>query len=228
MPDPTEYTLRRRTWAFRVCVPVLWLAAGFHRIRIEGKEHLPTQGAGLLLVKHRATRDSLLLSWLLYRQTGRTANYLMKYRAAGLPPQLLEAVGGIPVIRSKDILRRQTRSQRRDHLQAAREMHRRAMAYVAWLYKQDELVVAYPEGRFYPNRLGPLQTGTIRQVYDLTRQTDLHIPILPIGTAYKHQQGRRPRATFRVSAPYEVSRFPSFATLVDALREQLRTLSGLD
>ena len=222
-----EFRLRRRTWALRGCLPLLDLIAAWHRLEVEGAAHLPTRGAALLVVKHRATRDSLLLSQLLYRTTGRMANYWMKYRAAGLPPQLLERFGGIPVIRPQDILRLKTPAQRRAQLRKARAMCDEARAYVTWLYRRGELVVVYPEGTFYPDRIGPLYTGALRQVHRLTRTRGLTIPIVPIGTAYERRGGLRPPARFQIGPPLDATAFPTCASLVNRIREQLQTLSGL-
>ncbi len=154
------------------------------------------------------------------------AHYLVKYGAAGLPPQLLMWVGGIPVIRTKDILKLGTRAARRTRLQQARAMRQQALDYIAWLYTQGELVVVYPEGTFYPHQLGPLQIDSIRHAYDMTKKTGVDIPLIPIGTAYAHQRGRRPQAIFRIGDPCKPRAFPALAPLVDALREQLRRLSG--
>ncbi len=229
MSNPSDpFNLRRKPWAFRLCLPLLRLVSGYHRLAVEGAAHLPQQGPGLLFVKHRATRDTLLLSWLLYRETGRMGNYLMKYRAAGLPPQLMEALGAIAVIRPKDVLRLANRAERRARLEKARAMQQRAMDYVAWLYAQGELVIVYPEGMFYPQRLGPIQTGSVRHVLTIAQQTGTRIPIIPIGIAYERLNAPRSRAFFRIGDPYDPAAYPSLASLVDALKTQLRTLSHLD
>ena len=229
MPESTTHTtLRRQRWAVSACLPLLNLVARWHHLAIEGDEHLPKEGPALLLVKHRATRDSLLLSHLLHQMTGRMANYLMKHRAAGLPPQFLELFGGIPVIRPKDILQLKTRSQRHAALRRARTMCEEAQAYVTWLYERGELVVTYPEGTFYPDSLGPLYTSAIRQVYDLTYDRELIIPIVPIGTVYKNQRGLRSHAFFNIGPPFEATAFLSFASLIKALREQLQILSDIN
>jgi 1-acyl-sn-glycerol-3-phosphate acyltransferase len=219
------FTLRRKPWAFRLCLPLLRIASTYHHLVVEGTAHLPREGPGLLFVKHRSTRDTLLLSWLLYRETGRTANYLMKYRAAGLPPQLMEALGAVAVIRPKDVLRLANRAERRARLEEARAMQQQAMDYVAWLYAQGELVVVYPEGMFYPQRLGPVQTGSVRHALTVAQQTGLTIPIIPVGIAYERLNAPRSRAFFRIGEPRDPTAYPALAPLIDALKTQLRALS---
>ncbi len=221
MKGQSSHILQRKAWAVRACYPLLWLVARAHRLTIEGPEHLPREGPALLLAKHRATRDSLLLSWALYSETGRQANYLMKYGAAGLPPRLLEALGGIPVIRAKDILRAGAGVARRDCLRKARRMQQQALAYVRWLYAQGELVLIYPEGMFYPRRLGPLNPGGVCQVFELAHQKGFSVPVLALGISY------HPRTVIRVGVSHDPLTYAALSTFVSVLRKDLARLSAL-
>jgi 1-acyl-sn-glycerol-3-phosphate acyltransferase len=220
------FTLHRRPWLLALARPLLHLVAGYHRLEVQGGEFLPQRGPALLLVKHRATRDSLLLSHLVRRHAGRDANFLAKYGAAGLPLPLVEALGGVPVLRAKDVLRAGDRAARRAALERARAHNRRALDYVAWLYERGELVVAYPEGMFYPNRLGPLDTGAITQAHTLARQR-FPLSIIPLGTEYETSRGLRPKVWFRVGTPLDPREFASVPPLVRELEGQLRRLSNL-
>lgn len=211
----------------RAWMPLLACIARCHRIRVEGTDRLPREGPALLLVKHRATRDTLLLAWLLHRHTGRTANYVMKQGAAGLPPRLMKAFGGVPVIRAKDVLRQRSRAAREALLARAQAREREVRAYLAWLYAQDELVVVYPEGMFYPHRLGPLDGGAVRQLFSLEATSPLTVPIIPIGTVYAHPNRLCSQATFRVGSLQHARDYPSSSAMMAALRAQLAALSGL-
>ena len=215
---------RRQPWLFHLCRPFLFVAAHFHRLEVTGIEHAPTQGPALLLVKHRASRDSLLLSWLLYHHTGRMGYYLVK-RKSPLYNRLVGALGGIGVIRPKDLLRIQDRERRRAALQRARRLNQQAMAYVAELYTRGELMVIFPEGMFYPTRLGPLHLGALRQIRDLAPRYE--IPIVPVGIEYESLHRPRARAFVRFGAPLSVADYPELSVLADVLKDQLRSLSGL-
>lgn len=221
-------TLHRKPWLVRAGMPLLACIARCHRIRVEGAGRLPREGPALLLVKHRATRDTLLLAWLLHRYTGRTANYVMKHGAAGLPPRLMEAFGGVPVIRAKDILRLRSRAAREALLARAQAREREVRAYLARLYARDELVVVYPEGMFYPHRLGPLDGGAVRQLFSLEATSALTVPIVPIGTVYAHPNRPCSPATFRVGSLQYARDYPSSSAMMAALRAQLAALSGLN
>ncbi len=195
---------------------------------VEGGEYLPRQGPALLLVKHWASRDTLLLSLVLYRFSGRFGNYLMKGKQAGVSNRILEALGGVKVIRAKDIRRIQDRAAREAYLDRAREFNRRALAYVSWLYSQGEVVITYPEGMFYEDRMGPVQTGLIKHTLEVGRKTNIQIPFIPVGLEYESL--RRPRAgvVFRIGAPL----YPTSATepgqLSEVVKQRLGELSGFD
>ena len=221
----TERRPRRQPWLFHLCRPSLFLAAHYHRLEASGIERVPTQGPALLLVKHRASRDSLLLSWLLYHHAGRMGHYLVK-RKSPLYNRLVGALGGIAIIRPKDLLRIEDRAQRRAALQRARRLNQQAMDYVAELYTRDELVVIFPEGMFYPTRLGPLHLGALRQIRDLAPRCE--IPIVPVGIEYEALRRPRSRASVRFGAPLSIGNYPELSGLADVLTDQLRGLSGLN
>ncbi len=220
----TERRPRRQSWLFHLCRPFLFLAAHFHRLEVTGIEHAPAHGPALLLVKHRASRDSLLLSWLLYYHGGRMGYYLVK-RKSPLYNRLVGALGGIGVIRPNDLLRIPDRERRQAALQRARRLNQQAMDYVAELYTRGELMVIFPEGMFYPTRLGPLHLGALRQIRELGPQYE--IPIVPVGIEYEALHRPRSRAFVRFGAPLSSGDYPELSALADALEDQLRSLSGL-
>ena len=53
------FVLRRKAWVVNLSKPVTKLVSFYHRVTVDGVENLPRQGPALLLVKHRATRDSI-------------------------------------------------------------------------------------------------------------------------------------------------------------------------
>ena len=59
----TLFVRRRKDWITHLSQPVVKLVALYHRVTVEGADYLPQRGPALLLVKHRATRDSYGVSW---------------------------------------------------------------------------------------------------------------------------------------------------------------------
>ncbi len=221
------FVLRRKDWIVNLSKPVVKLAALYHRVTVEGTEYLPRQGPALLLVKHRATRDSILLSEILYRHTGRAGNYLMKGKPSGLKNSLLEALGGIKVVRAKDIHKLKSRGEKKARLAWAREYNRRAYTYVAWLYTQDEIIIAYPEGMFFGNRLGPIQSGIIKHTLAVEQAHSLQIPLILIGIEYQNLHQPRSRVYFRIGPPLISTSFANPRDLTTEVKQQLARLSGL-
>ncbi len=224
---PGEFVLRRKTWVMRIFLPLLSVAALYHRLVVEGAEYLPRQGPALLVVKHRATRDSILLSLILHRFTQRFGNYLMKGKPAGPLNSLLEAAGGVKVVRPKDIHHLESRDAQKVFLQQAREFNQHALDYISWLYTQGEIVVTFPEGMFYPDRVGPLQSGIIKHTMQVEQETGLKIPVIPVGIEYKNLSRFRAPAFFRIGPPLYSASYSDQSHMVTAITQQLGQLSGL-
>lgn len=219
---PVELTLRRKNW---IAGTVRWMAAGalnYHRILVEGGEHLPRQGPGLLLPKHRAYRDILVEGVVLYQETGRLASFVMKVGLWGV----LELLGGVKVIRPKDIRRLKDREERRAEIRRARAANQELQNYLTWLYSQDELVVSHPEGMRYQDAMGPVQKEIIEHLLQAEEQLGRSIPLIPIGLAYESYRRPRARVHFRIGEPFHSSQFADAKELMDVVEERLRALSG--
>jgi len=225
--QPDRFEFRRKTWAVNLGKPVVKLVSLYHHVTVEGAGNLPRHGPALLLVKHRATRDSILLSEILYRHTGRAGNYLMKGKPSGLKNSLLEALGGIKVVRPKDIRKFKSRVEKKAQLEWARQFNQHSYDYITWLFTQDEIVIAYPEGMFFGNRLGPIQSGIIRHMLVVEQEYSIEIPIIPIGIEYENLRRPRSRAFFRIGHPLISTQFAGPPDLITEVEKQLAQLSGL-
>jgi 1-acyl-sn-glycerol-3-phosphate acyltransferase len=221
--DPsTLMTLRRR---HAIAHRVRGLAAGllvYHRIEVQGAEHLPRQGPALILPKHRAYRDILVEGVVLYRVAGRYANYVMKVGLWGL----LELLGGVKIVRPKDVRRLQDREARKAEIRLARQANQRTVEYLSWLYSQGELIVSHPEGMRYQDTMGPMQKEIVEHLLQVERQRDMRIPIIPVGLEYESYVRPRARIWVRVGAPLDSGQFADSRQLVAAIDQRLRALSG--
>ena len=221
------FPLRRKTWAVNLSKPIVKLVSLYHRVTVEGADYLPRQGPALLLIKHRATRDSILLSEILYRYTGRAGNYLMKGKPSGLKNSLLEALGGIKVVRPKDIHKLKNRAEKKVHLERARIFNQHSYDYITWLFTQNEIVIAYPEGMFFGNQMGPIQAGIIKHTLTAEQKINLQIPLIPIGIEYENLHRPRSRAYFRIGLSLISTQFANPRDLITQAQQQLAQLSGL-
>lgn len=219
-----SFTLRRIN---AVAHSVRWLGARaflYHRINMEGVEHLPRTGTALILPKHRAYRDIVLEGVQLYKATTRLANYVMK---AGLY-SLLEAPGGIKIVRPKDVRKIKDRDKRRLLIREAREKNRKTLEYLAWLYRNDELVISHPEGMRFQDDMGNLQKEIVEHALHVEQSFGLRIPLIPIGLEYESFSRPFSRIDFRIGSPMHSGQYADLPELMDAIDERIRTLSGFE
>ena len=202
------------------------LAAGamrYHRLAVEGGSNLPREGPALILPKHCAYRDILLEGVLLYRFTRRYANYIMKVGLWGV----LELMGGVKVVRPKDIRRIADREQRRAEIRRARAANQQMQAYLDGLYQSGEVVVSHPEGMRYQDKLGPLQKEVVEHLVQAEERLGVRVPLIPVGLEYDSYARPGARVYFRVDEPLYADSFANVNELMDHLGNRLRVLSGL-
>lgn len=217
-----DFRLRRKDWLFKIARK---LAAGvllYHRIEVEGGEHLPRQGPALLLPKHRAYRDLLIEGVIFYRIARRLATYVMKPGLYGV----LELLGGFKIVRPKDIRRIEDREARRAEIRRARQANQRTRDYLTWLYGRGELIVSHPEGMRYQEVMGAMQTEIIGHLLQAEKQLKLRIPVIPIGLEYESYARPRARAYLRIGEPLFSDQFGDQRELVECISARLRALSG--
>jgi 1-acyl-sn-glycerol-3-phosphate acyltransferase len=195
----------------------------YHRIIVEGAEHLPAQGAGLLLPKHHAYRDIFVEGISLYRHTGRYATFVMKRGLWGL----LENFGGLRVTRPKDVRKVKDREKRRAAIQHAREANRDMQGYLSWLYEHGELVISHPEGMRYQGHMGPVQKEVVEHLLNTQEERGLRVPIIPIGIEYESYTKPLSRVYFRVGQPVYAESRSELNDVVDHLTADVCRLSGL-
>lgn len=195
----------------------------YHRVVVEGAQYLPRSGPALLLPKHRAYRDILLEGIVLYRQTGRYASYVMKTGLYGI----LGLLGGVKIVRPKDIRRLKDRQERRRHIEQARQRNQETMDYLAWLYCHGEVVISHPEGQRNKDVLGGLQKEVIEQLIQTEKDYGLRIPMIPIGLEYESFGRPRARAFMRVGEPLYTDQFGDVIELVQALAKRIALLSNI-
>ncbi len=222
-PEHRDFSIKRVD-ALACCARLL--AAGamrYHRLAIEGGRNLPREGPALILPKHCAYRDILLEGVLLYRVTRRYANYIMKVGLWGI----LEWMGGVKVVRPKDIRRIPDREQRRAEIRRARAANQQMQDYLDGLYQRGELVVSHPEGMRYQDKLGPLQKEVVEHMVQAEDRLGMRVPLIPIGLEYDSYARPGARVYFRIDEPLYATSFANVNELMDHLDQRLRVLSGL-
>ena len=216
--------LRRVGWMTKLATFSARTAMFYHHMNVTGAEHFPTQGPALLLPKHRAYRDILVEGVVLYRLGRRHGNYVMKVGLYGF----LERLGGVKIVRPKDIRRIKSREARRAHIRWAREKNQQTMDYLSWLYERGELVVSHPEGMRYQNAMGPLQREIIDHLLATEERLNVEIPIVPIGLEYESFSRPGANLYFRIGEPLYSSSFAGVDALAAEIDARIRILSGIE
>ena len=215
----------RRKWL--AIAPVRFSAAvalKYHRISIEGASHLPQEGPALILPKHRAYRDILAEGVVIYKINRRYANYVMKVGLFGV----LELMGGVKVVRPKDIRRVESREARKAMIRWARKKNQITLDYLSWLYESGELVVSHPEGMRYQNELGPLQREIIEHLVGFETQSKVSVPVVPVGLEYASYVRPGSRMHFRIGEPMFTRDFAGVDDFMNELVARIGTLSGIE
>lgn len=186
------------------------------RLDVEGLEHIPRRGPGIVCPNHISVIDSFLLPWSLERRitfVGK-AEYLDDWKTRWLFP----ALGMIPI-------------DRRGGDQA-----RAALAAAKAVLERGELFGIYPEGtRSRDGRLYRGHTGAAR----LSVETG--VPIIPVGIRGTREiqppGAPYPRpfrtATLRIGRPIDVERYRSrgagpavYRALIDDVMFEIQQLCG--
>jgi 1-acyl-sn-glycerol-3-phosphate acyltransferase len=185
--------------ALKILVRV-WLTP-FFRMEVGGLKNLPRDRAFILLSKHQRWQDIPLLSLA----TPRPLYYIAKYELFknALSNRFFSALGGIPLNRGRPL-------ESRRFLQA-----------IIQLLEKGEGVVIFPEGTYYPNKMGPGQTGMIKFV--LSR---LKLPFIPVGINYA-ANGWRTRVRINFGKAFHADPTVAADSFVRHMMKEIAALSGL-
>jgi len=175
--------------------------APFFPMTVEGFDQVPAKGPFVLLPKHQRWQDIPLLGL----SCPRPLYYLAKAELFKNPLGHwgCTLLGGLPLDRSRPLA------------------SRRSFVLARAVLKQGHPLVVFPEGTYFPGRLGPGQQGAIRWLLGG------EAPFIPVGIAYR-QNGRRCPVTIRYGLPANPLPEESASAFVNRLMEAIGRLSGLD
>lgn len=212
-----------------------WLCRRRVVLQVEGLEHVPRRGPVLIAARHyHHFWDGAALVGTLNRPVHVVVG--LDWIRQPLLRRAMETLCGFaqwPVILRTDGLRPSTPAKHA----AARRYLRSAIAATVGLLRGGGLVVVFPEG--YPDvdpnpnpkaangslpfRPGFAQIAQLAQSDGTTR-----VPIVPAGLFYERASGRGKawRIVLRFGRPLHVERNADRATVVAAVEERVRALSG--
>lgn len=172
----------------------------FFRLRVHGIENLPSSRAYVLLVKHQRWEDIPLLGLAIPRPLYYVAKAEL-FQSEWLGGYLA-SLGGIPLNRERPVESRRSLRRIVEHLHGG------------------EGVVIFPEGTYYPGRMGPGQVGLVRMVLART-----HPPFVPVGIRYG--KGARRTVDIRIGRPAPGETGRNVAPFLERMMAEVARLSGL-
>jgi len=87
---------------------------------------------------------------------------------------------------------------------------------------EGEGVVVFPEGTYYPNRMGPGKGGILKLII-----SRLALPLIPVGIRYR-REGFRTRVTVSFGAPIYHAKQKASEETLDQIMAAIAELSGLE
>ena len=199
---PNPLGLERKKWVCEGTKALVRVSfAPFYRLKTEGTEVLPKGSAFLLLPKHQCWQDIPLIA----TATPRPLYYMAKHELFlnPLAGWLLRSQGGIPLNRRQPL-------KSRDSIRAM----------IRFLNEGDGVVV-FPEGTYYPNRMGPGKGGILKLII-----SRLDLPLIPVGIRY-HKKELITHVTVSFGKPVYPGKKRSNEGTLNQVMKAIADLSGL-
>lgn len=186
----------------------------FSKIEVVGQENIPRSGPVVLAPTHQARWDSLLVG-LIGKRAGRYLRFMVTAdECLGIQGWFIRRLGGFPVhVRRPSV---------------------KSLRHGVQLLQEKEMMVIYPEGDIYRDRINPLKPGLARIALRAERsRPNLDVKIVPISMEYSDQTPKwRGTVTVRVGEPMSVSDYKAGAVkekskeLTANLQAELHTLAA--
>ena len=193
---------RRRDWVCGVTkITGRACLSAFFRLVTRGGSNLPQRDGFILLSKHQCWEDIPILALA----TPRALSFVAKYELFTNPlgGWLLSSMGGIPLNRTRPMESRQS------------------LRVMMELVRNGEGVAIFPEGTYYPNRMGSGHSGLVRMIGSRFR-----IPFIPVGINYKQEKWRT-RVLVQFGKPLYKDPAMSPQTFLEEFMFHIGCLSGL-
>ncbi len=161
----------------------------FSDIEILGEENIPTEGPVVLAPTHQARWDSLLVG-LLGQRAGRYLRFMVTAdECTGIQGWFIRRLGGFPV------------HVRKPSIQSLR--------HGVNLLQGNEMLVIYPEGNIFRDRINPLKPGLARIALRAENsRPNLNVKIVPITLKYSDLCPKwRSSVTIHVGEPLAVTNY---------------------
>ena len=179
-----------------ILLPILF------KINVKGRKNIPATGPFVLLPKHQRWLDVPLIGSAVARYLYYVAKAELFTHPLG--NWFIGALGGIPLNRKRPIESRQT-------LRAIRHC-----------LKSDSGLVLFPEGTYYPDKMGPGHQGVLRFI-----TATASVSLIPVGVRYEKRMFRT-AVTIRFGAPVKWTINQEPEELLPIIMKDIASLSGME
>lgn len=226
MPDPRDTTEELSTiqpLLSRCVYPLaryVVLPTYFGKIRIEGREHIPTTGPVIVAPTHRSRWDGVLVPFAVGRiASGRDPHFMVSANEMkGFQGWIIRQFGGFPVDLSSSGLLNSIRIS-------------------VELLEQDKMLTVFPEGGIFRTaEVQPLKPGVARMAIQAQNQREAIAPsvkILPVSMRYSQEYPTWGcQVHIRIGEPLDVANYnletpkTTGKQLTNDLKVALETLNG--
>jgi len=182
-----------------------------YQLNIEGRENLPPAGPAIILPKHQFWSDVPIVGLALWRP----ASYIAKAELFAYPlvRHFIAALGGVPI----------------DRLKPVKSLD--SFRYVEHLLQEGDFIVLYPEGTYYPHRMGRGKHRFIQRFLDFQEKKGWReqkpLPFVPMGIQYVEKKFRS-AVNVKIGKPLFARAEEEAMSFTGLIMEQIARLSGLE
>lgn len=142
-----------------------------YKLVIQGQEHIPPQCPAILLAKHQSWTDIPILTLAIKHHI----HYVAKKELFEKPliKNFFYLMGGIPIDRKNPL----------NSLDSFK--------YIHYILSRRQYLVIFPEGTYFPNRMGPGKYRLIQLILKYQEENRGQLPFVPIGIKYEERNWRQ-------------------------------------
>jgi 1-acyl-sn-glycerol-3-phosphate acyltransferase len=178
-----------------------------YRIEIQSSGPPPSRGPAIILPKHQYWTDIPLVSLSFHCPL----LFVAKRELFSYPGvrTFLSLLGGIPLDRERSI----------------RTLD--SFRYLVARLKSAEKIVIFPEGTYFPGRVGSGKSRLVQMILRYQQESPLPVPFIPVGIRYGERAGWRRRVEVCIGSPLFAERESDAAILTRQAMEEIGRLCQL-
>ncbi|VVB77954.1 Uncharacterised protein [uncultured archaeon] len=203
MTESQEYKIRRKDFLVDVTIAASTFATSrYYDVSYKNLDRLkPLKEKGfVLLPNHQSNLDIIFEGLLLDKAIRRKANYIMKNTL----PSAFEYLGGIRIIRGKDLNKPISREEKKMELAKAKERRDYVLDVFYQLLAKEEIIVLHSQGnRAYKKPYEP-NSSNLKKFLTVQERLNNPIQFVPLAISYENIKQPFSKVVVNVGDPIRV------------------------